>query len=143
MEYNLKNEFLEVVIGEVDWYIYRWKRIFDNERESCCLVENVFIIDFFWSRVLDDVLIIEELVNGYFKVGVYIVDVFYYVREGIKIDDEVCKRGILYYGGSFYGDCEVMFMFFLVFSYDICSLLLNKERCVVLVYLKLDKYGCI
>lgn len=143
MEYNLKNEFPEVVIGEVDRHIHRWKRIPDNERESRCLVENAFTIDPPRSRALDDALTIEELANGYFKVGVHIADVSYYVREGTKIDDEARKRGTSYYGGSPHGDREAMLMLPSALSHDICSLLPNKERCAVSVYLKLDKHGCI
>ena len=67
----------------------------------------------------------------------------YYVREGTKIDDEARKRGTSYYGGSPHGDREAMLMLPSALSHDICSLLPNKERCAVSVYLKLDKHGCI
>ncbi|XP_068761782.1 3'-5' exoribonuclease HELZ2-like isoform X3 [Montipora capricornis] len=143
MEYNLKDEFPEVVIREVDRHIHRWERIPDNERESRCLVENAFTIDPPRSKALDDALTIEEVENDCFKVGVHIADVSYYVREGTKIDDEARKRGTSYYGGSPHGDLEAMLMLPSALSHDICSLLPNKERRAVSVYLKLDKHGCI
>lgn len=83
---------------------------------------NVFIIDFFGSKVLDDVLIFEELGKGFYKVGVYIVDVFYFVIKGSRIDIEVWKRGIFYFWGYGLGD---IFMFLKDLSYWICSFLLN------------------
>lgn len=112
-------------------------RIFDYERKSCQFVLNVFIIDFFGSRVLDDVMIVEVLENG-IKVGIYIVDVFYFVKCGSKVDVEVEKRGIFYYKGYFNGE---VLMFLEGLSYDICSLFLNKERFVVFIYIDLDRDG--
>lgn len=96
---------------------------------------NVFIIDFFGSEVFDDVLIIEKFENGLCRVGVYIVDVFYFVRRGSGIDFEVKKRGIFYFFGYSYGD---VLMFLKELSYYFCSLLLNEEWFVVFFYLDLN-----
>ncbi|XP_068672377.1 3'-5' exoribonuclease HELZ2-like isoform X2 [Montipora foliosa] len=143
VEYNLRKKFPEEVIREVDRHVQSRERIPDIERESRRWVENAFTIDPPWSRALDDALTIEELENGCFKVGVHISDVSFYVREGSKIDDEARNRGASYYGGSPHGDREAMLMLPSALSHDICSLLPNKERCAVSVYLKLDKHGCI
>ena len=139
-EYNLKEEFPDVVIREVDRNMDGWKEIPNSERESRKVVENAFTIDPPNSRALDDALTIENAKNGCFKVGVHIADVSYYVRVGSRIDDEARKRGTSYFGGRYHDDREVL-MLPPTLSYDICSLLPKEERLAVSVYLVMDEGG--
>lgn len=141
-EYNLKEEFPDVVNREVRRNTDRWKKIPYCERESRKVVENAFTIDPPNSRALDDALTIENVENGCFKVGVHIADVSYYVRVDSRIDDEARKRGTSYFGGSYRGDYEVL-MLPATLSHDICSLLPTEERLAVSVYLVMDEDGVV
>lgn len=57
----------------------------------------VFIIDFFIVRDLDDVVYCKKFVDDFFEVGVYIVDVSFFVCLRIVLDEVVVERVIFIY----------------------------------------------
>ena len=139
-EYRLQEEFPEEVTEEVDRNVMSWSSIPSYELNSRRLVQNAFTIDPPGSKALDDALTVEKLENGFFKVGVHIADVSYFVPVNSKIDVEAQRRGTSYFRGHRYGD---VLMLPAELSHEICSLLPNRDRLAVSVYLVVDQDGCI
>lgn len=137
-EYQLKENFPDMVDREVKREIKSWSKIPNCERSSRLHVINAFTIDPPGSRALDDALTTEELDNGHCKVGIHIADVSYFVTQGSTIDTEARKRGTSYFRGHRSGD---VLMLPEDLSHYICSLLPNQERLAVSVYLVLDQNG--
>ena len=137
-EYQVKENFPDVVDREVKRQIKSWSKIPNCERSSRLHVTNAFTIDPPGSRALDDALTTEKLDNGHCKVGIHIADVSYFVTKGSTIDTEARKRGTSYFRGHGSGD---VLMLPEDLSHYICSLLPNEERLAVSVYLVLDQDG--
>lgn len=96
----------------------------------------VVIIDGFSIKDFDDVISVVKIDENIYELGVYIVDVVYYVKENIFLDDEVLKRGI-----SIYFLNEVVLMFFFKLFNGICLLNLNEERLIISCIIKINKLG--
>ena len=139
-EYQLKEDFPIEVIKEVEResQINSWDTVPLCERQSRQMVVNAFTIDPQGSRALDDALTIEELTSNLYKVGVHIADVSFFVRQGCKIDQEAKKRASSYFRGHGHGEVPMLPA---ELSHNICSLLPNKERRAVSVYMIMDKDG--
>ena len=137
-EYNLKEEFPEEVIKEVERHTRDWSNIPFYEKESRRRVLNAFTVDPPGSKALDDALTLEELENGLYKVGIHIADVSYFVQEGSKIDQEAQKRGLSHLKG--HRDGEVL-MLPKELSHSICSLLPKQDRLAISIFITLNKEG--
>lgn len=70
-----KKDMLKYVMEN---FLFNWF-IFKKEYFSCFKVGEVFIIDFLKFLDFDDVLIIEGILLFIFLIGIYIVDVSFFV----------------------------------------------------------------
>jgi ribonuclease R len=94
---------------------------------------NVISIDPQGSKDLDDALSLENTGNGY-RVGIHIADVTAWLKTGTKLDQEAYKRGT-----SIYMPSTCIPMLPPTLSYDLCSLLPNKDRLAVSVMINFDR----
>ena len=137
-EYNLKEEFPEDVTKEVERHTRDWSNIPLYEKKSRRRVSKAFTVDPPGSKALDDALTLEELENNFYKVGIHIADVSYFVQEGSKIDQEAQKRGLSHLKGHRNGE---VLMLPKELSQSICSLLPKQDRLAISIFITLDQEG--
>ena len=96
---------------------------------------NFITIDGEDSRDFDDAVWAQQK-NNFFEIMVAISDVSYFVKENDILDDEAKKRA-----NSFYFPNKVLPMFPERISNDLCSLVPNKKKLCLIVYVKLTLNG--
>ncbi|RQD76447.1 MAG: ribonuclease R [Candidatus Syntrophonatronum acetioxidans] len=133
-KYELPEEFPPEVISEVKQFPDEIKgeefEIRKDFREK-----TIITIDDEEAKDLDDAVSLEETEKG-FRLGVYIADVGYYVKEGSFLDREAYKRGT-----STYLVDRVIPMLPPRLSNQLCSLNPQIDRLVLCALMDLDHQG--
>lgn len=88
------------------------------------------------KKDINYVLSIEIIIFGYWWVGVYIVDVVYFIKVDFFLDKEVCKWVI-----SIYLWNEVVFILLDGLLSDYFFLLLKKDWLVIFILIIVNKNG--
>ncbi|MFH2036237.1 MAG: ribonuclease R [Candidatus Zixiibacteriota bacterium] len=131
--YNIPEEFPANVVAEAksiaaEKLEYPQSRInFTNE--------VTYTIDPFDAKDHDDAISIAKTENGY-RLGVYIADVSFYVKDGTLLDKEAFLRG-----NSVYLPGMVIPMLPEELSNDLCSLKPNRRRLVYAALINFSKNG--
>lgn len=134
-EYNLPYEFPEFVIEETNTIPEQIEKN-DISNRVDLRDKTIFTIDGEDAKDLDDAVLVEKLPNGNYKLGVYIADVSYYVKENSKIDKEALTRGT-----SIYMLDRVIPMLPVKLSNGICSLNAGKDRFTLSIEMEIDNKG--
>ncbi len=134
-EYNLPYEFPDFVLEEAN-SIHEEVEKKDIPNRVDLRDKTIFTIDGEDAKDLDDAVRVEKLANGNYKLGVYIADVSYYVKENSKIDKEAIRRGT-----SIYMLDRVIPMLPKKLSNGICSLNAGYDRFTLSIEMEIDNNG--
>ncbi|MCI8352696.1 MAG: ribonuclease R [Clostridia bacterium] len=134
-EYNLPYEFPEFVLEEANEIREEIEKK-DIPNRVDLRDKDIFTIDGEDAKDLDDAVLVEKLENGNYKLGVYIADVSYYVKENSKLDKEALLRGT-----SIYMLDRVIPMLPKRLSNGICSLNAGEDRFTLSIEMEIDPNG--
>ena len=132
-KYELENQFNDLVLK----YSNKWteKDIIKEKTKRKDLTSlNVFTIDPSDARDVDDGVSIYKNNKKNYVVGVHIADVSFFLDEGSPLDLEAQRRS-----NSVYFIEGVIRMIPDNLSANICSLLPNKERLAISLFIEIDK----
>jgi len=135
--YNLKNEFDEKVIKNIDEIITRFNndKVYELENRKDLRNIKTFTIDPEGSRDLDDAISLIKIRNGY-KLYIHIADVSYFVKKDSEVDKEALRRCF-----SVYLPNQVIRMLPAVLSENLCSLLPDSDKYAVTTEVDVDMSG--
>lgn len=135
MQYDLPTEFPDDVYKEIENIAENIDNDDKSGREDLRDVVMV-TIDGEDAKDLDDAVSVERLENGNYRLGVYIADVSYYVKEKSPLDKEAYKRGT-----SVYLVDRVIPMLPHKLSNGICSLNAGEDRFTLCCIMEIDNKG--
>ncbi|XP_027646007.1 helicase with zinc finger domain 2 isoform X1 [Falco peregrinus] len=134
LEYSLEKKYPSAVTKELAKYASSSKLNFAKENLKDCRNYLTFTVDPKGARDLDDAVSVRDLGHHY-EIGIHIADVAAIIPKGSALDLEAKKRGVTYYAPS----QEPLSMFPPHISQDVCSLLPQKDRRVISLFVTVEK----
>lgn len=120
-KYGINEQFSSQVIEELDNVVKSYDKQYVDMRNK-----HVFTIDTSSNCCCEDAMSFEQLPNGNYLLGVYIIDVYSYINSGSLLELEALNRG-----KSIYLPGLNLPMFPTELVYDYLTLEKNKTKCVV------------
>ncbi|XP_051488687.1 helicase with zinc finger domain 2 [Apus apus] len=134
LEYGLENKYPAAVTRESAKYTSSSKINVTKENLRDCRGYPTFTVDPQGARDLDDAVSVRDL-GQHYEIGIHIADVAGIIPKGSALDLEAKKRGVTYYAPN----QEPVCMFPPHISQDVCSLLPQKERRVISLFVTVEK----
>ncbi|XP_042318316.1 helicase with zinc finger domain 2 [Sceloporus undulatus] len=133
IECSLPQKYPDAVFKEVAKFTSnKTTSVKDNRKD--CRTYRTFTVDPPGARDLDDAISIRDLGDKY-EIGIHIADMASVIPKGSALDTEAKNRGTSYYAPG----KEPVSMFPPELSQDLCSLLPQKERHVISLFVLVDK----
>ncbi|NWV61444.1 HELZ2 Helicase, partial [Malurus elegans] len=133
LEYGLENKYPAAVTRESAKYTSNSLN-FAKETLKDCRNYMTFTVDPQGARDLDDAISVRDL-GRHYEIGIHIADVAGIIPKGSALDLEAKKRGVTYYAPK----QEPLSMFPPKISQDVCSLLPQKDRRVISLFVTIEK----
>ncbi|NWX39265.1 HELZ2 Helicase, partial [Steatornis caripensis] len=134
LEYGLEKKYPAAVTKESAKYTSSSKINLTKENRKDCRSYPTFTVDPQGARDLDDAISIRDL-GRHYEIGIHIADVAGIIPKGSALDLEAKKRGVTYYAPN----QEPLCMFPPHISQDVCSLLPQKDRRVISLFVTIEK----
>ncbi|XP_008942288.1 PREDICTED: helicase with zinc finger domain 2, partial [Merops nubicus] len=134
LEYGLEKKYPAAVNEESARYSSSSKINVTKENLKDCRSYPTFTVDPEGARDLDDAITVRDL-GRHYEIGVHISDVAGVIPKGSVLDLEAKKRGVTYYAPN----QEPLCMFPPHISQDVCSLLPQKDRQVISLFVTVKK----
>ncbi|NXS81986.1 HELZ2 Helicase, partial [Erpornis zantholeuca] len=134
LEYGLENKYPAAVTRESAKYTSNSNINLTKEALKDCRSYMTFTIDPQGARDLDDAISVRDL-GRHYEIGIHIADVAGIIPKGSALDLEAKKRGVTYYAPK----QEPLCMFPPKISQDVCSLLPQKDRRVISLFVTVEK----
>lgn len=133
LEYALERQYPDDVTRELSEYTSS-KPNLAKENLRDCRSYLTFTVDPEGAKDLDDAVSVRDLGHQY-EIGIHIADVAGIIPKDSALDLEAKRRGVTYYPP----DQEPVCMFPPCISEDICSLLPQKERRAISLFITIEK----
>uniref|UniRef100_A0A8V5GWL3 Uncharacterized protein n=1 Tax=Melopsittacus undulatus TaxID=13146 RepID=A0A8V5GWL3_MELUD len=134
LEYGLEKKYPAAVTKEAARYLSSSKLSFNKENLKDCRSYLTFTVDPEGAKDLDDAISVRDLGHHY-EIGIHIADVAGIIPKDSALDLEAKKRGVTYYPPN----QEPLSMFPPHISQDVCSLLPQKDRRVISLFVTIAK----
>ncbi|NXF32029.1 HELZ2 Helicase, partial [Nyctibius bracteatus] len=134
LEYGLEKKYPPAVTKELAKYTSSSKLNLTEENRKDCRSYPTFTVDPQGARDLDDAVSVRDL-GRHYEIGIHISDVAGIIPKGSALDLEAKKRGLTYYAPN----QEPLCMFPPHISQDVCSLLPQKDRRVISLFVTIEK----
>ncbi|XP_061486900.1 helicase with zinc finger domain 2 [Rhineura floridana] len=133
IEYCLTNKYPTSVNNEAAKFSSSKLAVTTGSRKDC-RAYLTFTVDPADARDLDDAISVRDLGEKY-EIGIHIADIASVIPKGCALDTEAKKRGATYYAPG----KEPLCMFPPQLSQGLCSLLPQKDRPVISLFVLVDK----
>ncbi|XP_072734950.1 3'-5' exoribonuclease HELZ2 isoform X1 [Ciconia boyciana] len=134
LEYGLEKKYPAAVTKESAKYTSSSNLNLTKENLKDCRSYPTFTVDPQGARDLDDAVSVRDLGRRY-EIGIHIADVAGIIPKDSALDLEAKKRGVTYYAPN----QEPLCMFPPHISQEVCSLLPQKDRRVISLFVTIEK----
>jgi len=140
-KYGFDEKFTNETIAEVEQLVEEYKINKNSEIERRNKIKyykdrRIITIDGEDAKDLDDAISIQKLENGNYRLGVYIADVSYFVREGTALNEDALKRAT-----SVYLTDHVLPMLPFKLCNDLCSLNEHEDKLALCLEMEINSIG--